>query len=251
MIIKEFGNKSNKTIILLHGGGLSWWSLKNIISILELDYHIITPIIDGHGEDGNTVFTSIEDMSNKLISYINKSCNKKVYAICGLSIGAQIVVDILSKEKDICEYAIIESALIKPLKIRNLLVKMVKIAYPLSKWKWLSKLQAKYIYLPEDCYDLFYEDTCKMSFKSMENIIRSNENFKAKESLKDSSVKIAILVGEKELNAVKQSANELNTMIKNSYVYIAPNCRHGEISLRYPEEYCKIFYKLINSNYSL
>ncbi len=245
MIIKEFGNKSNKTIILLHGGGVSWWSLKNIIGILELDYHIVTPIIDGHGEDGDTLFTTIEDMSNKLIAYINKHCNKKVYAICGLSIGAQIVVDILSKEKDICDYAIIESALIKPLKIGNLLVKMVKIVYPLSKWKWLSKMQAKHIGLPEDSFDIFFEDACKMSLESMENMIRSNESFIAKESLKESNAKVAILVGEKELNAVKQSANELNTMIKNSYVFIAPNCKHGDISLRYPEEYCEIFYRLI------
>ncbi len=245
MLIKEFGNKSNKTIILLHGGGVSWWSLKKIIAILESDYHIITPIIDGHGEDGDTLFTTIEDMSDKLIAYINKYLNKKVYAICGLSIGAQIVVDILSKEKDICEYAIIESALIKPLKIGNLLVKMVKIVYPLSKWKWLSRLQAKYQYIPEDCFDLFYEDACKMSLKSMENMIRSNENFRAKQSLRASNAKVAILVGEKELRAVKQSAKELHKMIKNSYVYIAPNCKHGDISLRYPEKYCKIFYKLI------
>ncbi len=245
MIIKEFGNKANKTVILLHGGGVSWWSLKSIIGILESDYHIIAPIIDGHGEDGDTLFTSIEDMSDKLIAYINKYCDKKVYAICGLSIGAQIVVDILSKEKDICDYAVIESALIKPLKLRNLSVKMVKILYPLSKWKWLSKMQAKYQYIPEDCYDLFYEDTCRMSLKSMENIIKSNENFKVKESLKETNAKVAILVGEKELRVVKQSANMLNTMIKNSSVYIAPNCKHGDLSLRYPKEYCEIFYKLI------
>jgi pimeloyl-ACP methyl ester carboxylesterase len=28
MKYKEFGNKKSPTIILLHGGGLSWWSLK-------------------------------------------------------------------------------------------------------------------------------------------------------------------------------------------------------------------------------
>ncbi|PID97181.1 MAG: alpha/beta hydrolase, partial [Actinomycetales bacterium] len=230
MIIKEFGDKSNKAIVLLHGGGVSWWSLKKIVGILESDYHIITPIIDGHGEDGDTLFTAIEDMSDKLIAYINRCCNGKVYAIGGLSVGAQIVVDILAKEKDICEYAIIESALIKPLRMRNLLVKMAKIAHPLSKWRWLSRLQAKYQYIPEDCFDLFYEDACKMSLESLGNLIRSNEDFRAKESLRDTNAKVAILVGEKELGAVKQSANELNAMIRNSFVYVAPNCKHGDFS---------------------
>ena len=48
-------NKSNlPTIILLHGGGLSSWAWTGIVGLLQTDYHVVTPIIDGHGEDGST-----------------------------------------------------------------------------------------------------------------------------------------------------------------------------------------------------
>lgn len=35
MKFREFGNKEKPSIILIHGGGLSWWSLKPIIARLE------------------------------------------------------------------------------------------------------------------------------------------------------------------------------------------------------------------------
>lgn len=54
MLFKEFGGKSLPTVFLLHGG-LSWWSLIGIIELLEKKYHIVTPIIDGHGEAGGEI----------------------------------------------------------------------------------------------------------------------------------------------------------------------------------------------------
>lgn len=116
MKIIESGRKELQTVVLLHGGGLSWWSLNNIIELLKNDYHVVTPIIDGHGEDGENTFISIEESANNLIQYIEESLNGQVLAICGLSIGGQIVTEILSKRANISKYAIIESALIIPMK---------------------------------------------------------------------------------------------------------------------------------------
>ena len=48
MLFKEFGDVKKPTVILLHGGGLSWWSLQPVIALLEKEYHIVTPIIDGY-----------------------------------------------------------------------------------------------------------------------------------------------------------------------------------------------------------
>ncbi|MEH6942066.1 alpha/beta fold hydrolase, partial [Bacillus sp. JJ722] len=61
MIFKDTGNPESETIILLHGGGLSYWSLQHQISHFSQKFHVVTPIIDGHGEDGNTTFISIKD----------------------------------------------------------------------------------------------------------------------------------------------------------------------------------------------
>ena len=70
MLFKAFGNKNMPVIILLHGGGLSWWSWKTQIKVLQKDYCIVTPIIDGHGEDCNTTFVSIKKSADHVVKYI-------------------------------------------------------------------------------------------------------------------------------------------------------------------------------------
>jgi len=90
MKFKEFGNRNNETIIILHGGGLSAWAVEPIVNYLVDDYYIITPIIDGHGEDGSNTFISINESAKNLINYIDKKHSGKVKALCGLSIGDKL-----------------------------------------------------------------------------------------------------------------------------------------------------------------
>ena len=72
MEYKEYGSKNNDIIILLHGGGLSWWNYIDEISLLENEFHIVIPILDGHsGSDTN--FTSIESNALEIINFINKT----------------------------------------------------------------------------------------------------------------------------------------------------------------------------------
>ncbi|HEX2985817.1 MAG TPA: hypothetical protein VHO71_03285 [Caproiciproducens sp.] len=76
MIIRETGSSEWPTIILVHGGGLSDWSWKSIAHLLnEKKYHVVTPVIDGHGDDGNEEFISIEDSAAKVIHYIQNEHN--------------------------------------------------------------------------------------------------------------------------------------------------------------------------------
>ena len=42
MEYKEYGSKNNDIIILLHGGGLSWWNYIDEISLLENEFHIVS-----------------------------------------------------------------------------------------------------------------------------------------------------------------------------------------------------------------
>lgn len=246
MIFKEHGNIELPTIIIFHGGGLSEWSLENLVSRLKNDFHIITPIIDGHGEDSNTEFISIESSAQKLLRYIDEKCNKKIFAVAGLSLGAQIVVELISQRKDISDYAVIESALVFPIKGINTYVKFYKPFYSLIKKKWFSKLQAKSLLLQEALIEKYYEDSKKMSYKTLINIAISNGNYSIKDGLKDCRTKALIITGSKELNLVKNSAKKLHETIPMNEVYIAGNMKHGELSLVHPEEYLNLIKSFFN-----
>lgn len=246
MLYKEFGSDTNPTIVLLHGGGLSWWSLSEVIDGLIGMYHVVAPIIDGHGEDGNTTFLSIEDSAQKLITYIDTHHAGKVLMLAGLSLGAQIVTEILSTRADIAEFAMIESALIYPIKgTTALTVPTFKMFYGLIQKKWFSKLQAKSLMVPDSKFDLYYQDSLKMSKETLINITLSNGNYHAKETLKKTKARVLILVGNKELGIMKKSGQTLFEMIPSCQYLLRDNLRHGESSLVRHAEFIQMIKSLV------
>ena len=241
MLFKTFGKKDLPVIILLHGGGLSCWSLNNIIENLTQDYFVATPIIDGHGEDGENTFISIEDSASKLIQYIDTEYNGQVFAIGGLSIGAQIVVETLSRRENISQYAIIESALVYPINGTSALtVPTYNLCYGLIKKRWFAKMQAKTLFITKDMFEKYFQDSMKISKQSLINITLSNGNYKLKDSIKKTRSKVLILVGEKELKIMLKSAQLISTYISQSELHIIKGMKHGEISLVYYEQYLKL-----------
>ncbi len=238
MIFKETGHKESPTMIFLHGGGLSDWSLLPIIDEFQKEFHVITPIIDGHGEAAQETFISISNSATKLIHYIDANCNGQVYAIAGLSIGAQIVTEVLSQRDHIAQYAIIESALVYPIRgITCLTVPTYQLCYGLIKQRWFSKLQANSLCVPSNMFELYYQESLHMSKQSLINLTLSNGTYELKEALANTKAKVLVIVGEKEIPMMKKSAQRLHETIPGSELYIAPDRRHGELSLKESQKY--------------
>jgi pimeloyl-ACP methyl ester carboxylesterase len=247
MLFKEFGEKGRPIIVLLHGGGLSWWAYRPVIELLKNDYFIISVVIDGHGEDGATEFLSIEDSASKLIKHIDYYFGGSVFAIAGLSLGAQITVEVLSQKSGIAEYALIESALVIPIRGTAALTALNGLFYGLIKRRWFAKLQTSALSLPEAIFESYFEDSQRISKSTLTNISLSNGSYRLKDSISDSKAKALIIVGEKELGIMKKSAKMLNRKLLGSELLILPGMKHGEFSLSHPEDYVLTLKKLFNS----
>ncbi len=239
MIIKSFGNPTKPIICLLHGGGLSWWSYQSVIDLLKEDYHILCPIIEGHGEAYQETFVSIEDSANHLIEFI-ESRYGSIHLLAGLSIGAQIALEVISKKPDITQFTILESALVLPIPgTKALIGPTYKLMYGLIKQRWFAKLQASSLFINEDHFEDYYRDSILMSRESLINISLSNGTYECK-PLDSINHPVLILVGQKEIGIMKKSATLLHSKIKNSQLKILSNYGHGELSLVHPDEYVKM-----------
>lgn len=105
------------------------------------------PILDSHSGSSKH-YTSIENNAGEIISYIDKNFGGHVLLIGGLSLGGQVLVEILSQRSNICKFAIIESALVIPMKLTATFVKpMYDMCYPLIKKMWFAKLQFKALHI--------------------------------------------------------------------------------------------------------
>ena len=236
----EFGKQNPDVIMLLHAGGLSWWNYREVAELLAERYHVVLPVLNGHA-DSDAPFSTIEDNASRLISYIDTHFDGQVLAIGGLSLGGQIAVEMLSQRPNICRYALIESALVKPLKLTHALIgPTFSMSYGLIKQKWFAKLQADYLGIPKVLFDDYYRDTCAISKADMVAFLKANSMYTVKPSLSETTAKVKILAGSREQKSIRDSAEMLHEAIPGSSMEILPGLRHGDLSLNNPEQYAKI-----------
>ena len=238
--VMEFGKQNAETILLLHGGGLSWWNYREVAELLEEQYRLVLPVLDGHA-DSNVPFTTIEDNATRLISYINTHFGGQVAILGGLSLGGQIALEMLSQKPDICRYALIESAPVKPSKLTHALIgPTFGMSYGLIKQRWFAKLQADYLGIPKALYDDYYRDTCAISKADMIAFLKANSIYTIKPSLFETTAKVKIVAGSQEQKNIRDSALLLNRAIPGSSMEILPGLRHGDLSINHPQSYARM-----------
>ena len=240
MTIMEYGQQNPEVIMLLHGGGLSWWNYREVAQKLAAQYHVVLPVLDGHA-DSAVPFSTIEDNAARLISYIDTHFGGQILAIGGLSLGGQIAAEMLSQKQDICQYALLESVLVKPTKLTAALIgPTFGMSYGLIKQKWFAKLQAEYLGIPKELFDDYYRDTCKLGKADLIAFLTANSLYAIKPSLAETMAKVKIVAGSREQSNIRDSAVLLNRAVPGSSMEILPGLRHGDLSLNKPEQYAKI-----------
>lgn len=233
----EYGKENDNKILLLHGGGLSWWNYEEAAKSLQKDYHVILPILDGHAGSDDS-FTTIEDNAAKIIDFIDAHFGDSVLLIGGLSLGGQIVLEILSQRNDICKYAIIESAMVIPSKGMHAMIKPAfGSCYGLIKHKWFSKLQFKSLKIKSDLFDQYFRDTIAISEKDMIAFLQANTLYSLKDSIKRCTAKAYVFVGEKENHAMQKSVKMIHHALQKSIFQVLPELYHGEFSINHGKDY--------------
>ncbi len=233
----EYGLMQNETVIFLHGGGLAPWNYCDKAEQLQDRFHIIIPVLDGHnGSDAD--FTTIENNADEIINYIDENFCGRIFMICGLSLGGQILTEILAKRKDICKYAIIESTLVIPMKITYAFIQPIfSICYPLIKKRWFARLQFKTLHIKESLFEDYYRDSAAISKENMLAFLKANSDYKLKDSVKESLARVLILVGSKESRIMKKSAEVLYEQIPNATLEVLSGYYHGDLGINHASEY--------------
>ncbi len=243
----EYGNEHKEVIVLLHGGGLSWWNYREVAEKLSSDYRVILPILDGHAKS-SCDFTSIEENAGRIIKFIDEQFSGSVLLIGGLSLGGQIALEILSQKKDICQYALIESALVVPSKFAYAMIKPAfGSCYGLIKHRWFSKLQFKSLKIKQELFEDYFRDTCGISKSNMIAFLEANALYCIKPSLANCSAKSYVFVGEKENRAMRKSAKKISEALPESTLQVLPHMYHGEFSINYANNYASAVREIVKN----
>ena len=151
----------------------------------------------------------------------------------------------MSKRDNICEYAIIESALVCPMKMTNRLIESsINMSYGLINKKWFSKLQFKSLKIKKELFDKYYIDSSNITKNNMISFLKANSNYHLK-NIKTNKSKSIVIVGSKERPIMIKSAKRIHDELINSELEILSGYYHGDLSINHPNEYAEKVNKLI------
>ena len=257
MKFHEFGDKNLPSILLIHGGGSSWWNYLRQARILSEEYRVILPTLNGHGEEYQLDYVSTEDSALEILDYIKANCGGKLLAIGGVSLGGQIAMELLSLDSDIAEKAIIDGSICIPqLRLARFSILLVSLFGKLMISKSSCKLQLSLmnkfypqLAYPDEIKDYYMEDMPRTPNKTLVTIYKTYMgHYKLKSRISKSKAQALYIYGEKELNGVKESARLFQQMHPDTILYEAKGYNHGYLSAYLPQEWIKLVVPFLENN---
>ena len=247
MQFHEYGAEHKDTILLLHGGGLSWWNYREAAELLQREYHIILPILDGHA-GSDRPFTTIEDNASEIISFVDEHLGGSVLLIGGLSLGGQILLEMLSQRAGFCSYALVESAAVLPSRLTNALIgPAFGSSYGLIKNRSFAKMQFQSLHIKPELFEDYYRDTCRIKKQDMIAFMKANTAYALKDSFRDTSARVHVFAGEKETGEILRSAEAICRALPTCRLHSVPGLRHGEFSINYAAKYADTIRRIVCS----
>ena len=257
MVFHEFGDKKFPHILLIHGGGNSWWNYIRQARMLSDKYHVILPTLDGHGEEYQKDYITTENSAQQILEYIKNNCDRKLFAIGGVSLGGQIAIELLSLDSDIAEKAIIDGSICIPQpKLARICTVIVKLFGKIMFSKSASKIQLglmKKMYpnmaYPEEIENYYIEDMPRIPIKTLVTIYKTYMGeYRLKYAIKESKAQVLYIYGEKEMKCVKESAKLFQKMHPDCTLYEAKGYNHGYLSAYLPLEWMALVNPFLKNN---
>ena len=242
----EFGREHTDVIVLLHGGGLSWWQYEEAALLLADRFRVVLPMLDGHA-GSDAPFTTIEDNARRVIDYLDRHSGGHILLLGGCSLGAQIATGILSQRGDICDYAVLESALVGPMPVTAACTKpMLALSYPLIRQRWFARLQFRSLGIKPALFEQYVRDTACITQRDMAAFLAANAAYRLPAALSGCRAQALILVGSRELPVMKRSARRLAAALPHSTLEVLPGLGHGAYSINHADQFARRLRQLVD-----
>ncbi|WP_414470164.1 alpha/beta fold hydrolase [Methanobacterium sp. ACI-7] len=229
LYFKEAGKSNDETIIFLHSEGIAGWMWDKQLEAFG-DYHCICLDLPGHGKNAEVKPFTIKGTTDVIIDIIkNKAKNGKAHLV-GISLGAQIALQILSVAPEVVDRVLISGALVRnsrpSLSFLNLLNDLIEIYLP-DKNKTIRIMSYVRAYnIPKNLRGEFKKSTYVIKPDSLDRIIRENMFFKMPSGLKNTDVPVLVMTGQKDFRIIKESAINLLDVLPNSKGAVALKVGH-------------------------
>ena len=239
MEMKEFGCNNEKRILLIHGAGATYKMWTAQIEVLEKEYHLYVPTLNGHVIGQNKEYIAPPQEAGDIVEWFEKHDIQKINMIAGASLGAYVASEVLRLRPDFAEYALIES--LKSYHYRRF---MTRIFLVLGE-KMLRKAAGVEGVMDGSYQKDYISDDMKyvlsnMTKTSLHNVLLTAANYRVPDGERKITAKTLIVYGSKEEKLCKENTEIFEKQIVECKCHVVDGYNHGELSIGNPMEHVKM-----------
>ena len=249
MLFNTFGDPTQKSLMLVHGLGVSYQVFLPLIERLQAHYRIIAVQVDGFLIDAKNApisssFTSVDDQVDQLVEHICTVYGGHLYAAYGLSMGGCIVAKLQERTDITIDHVILDAAPLVPLPrwsidpLRYYQSFNVWCSYHMSGFfKWLFHSHYFDTLLDElakvypSGYGRAVRDAYKSIYTSRLECVRSAD--------------VHYWYGQHEAFVAKYMFRHLETLAPHCRITRFPRMQHGQLVIDHPDRVAELLTEIL------
>lgn len=228
LFVKETGKENEESVVFITGGGLSGWMWDKQLEGFT-DYHCLVPDLPEHGKSKHVTPLTIETAAEQIIELIKERAHNKKAHIVGISLGGQLVIQILGMAPEVVDHAMASGTVVRQYYGRVALTVMPvmgAIFKPLVNTNFFIKKTMEKGKYPPEHFENYKRDTKLLTYGLNKRMLNENAAFRIPEGLCKVENHVLIAMGETEMDLVHESAEDLNKCLQNSRIFKAPGLFH-------------------------
>lgn len=244
MRYQTFGDKSNPSLMLLPGLGVSYELFLPLIERMKDCFYIVAVEVDGFILGAFTAFTSIDDQAVKANEYVKERLDGHLDCAYGLSMGGKILSRMLERREVAIDHAVLDAAPLLPLPkwlvgpLRHYQCANVWTCYHWTGF-WKRVFHSHYFdVLLDECKKVWPYGKGKAVLDGYKDIYTHKL-----ESIDGQD--IHFWYGTKEAFVAKPQVEHLMKLCPDAHVEVFPKMNHGQLLIDHPEEVARRIRDLI------
>lgn len=220
----ESGNPQGIPLILIHGGGGGVWTWDETVKFLA-DFHVILPELPEHGNSlSNGPFT-IEATAQSILDAIHERVPRGKAHVFGLSVGGQIVVEMLARSPETMLSAVISGAQLLPVPGYRLGIfseRAMALVYWLGihPWKgsdaWIRWNMRSSAGIPMNFFERFKQNFQGLTRDSWAHVMSENYRYRLPSGLEKATLPVLLIAGSHEQIDIQPTNRLLHSLLPQS-----------------------------------
>lgn len=224
LAVFEYGDPAGTPVVLIHGGAGGVWTWNETVKRLPT-YHCIMPELPEHGSSQTNGKFSIRATAERIIGGIKHESPAGSAHLVGLSVGGQIVLEIIARAPEVARSAVISGALVIPVPGYRLGIysaRMMQLIYKVGirPWKnndaWIRMNMKASAGIPDSFFSHFKQNFQSLTLSGWTNAMSEYYRYRVPDGLENANLPVLLVAGVHEKVEVIPTNRVLQKILPDS-----------------------------------